>query len=163
MPADPFHVKLTQDPTGTPIEIGLMIVKPKDGQLQYVITEAEQGGEKDWVQRDFRGGLVGDTELQSGTNQYASGNNFIAEPRTGYLYSGPNFEEASTVGSADLSIFGGCSHDGVSLVQTSLVHNYDLCVSDTEGDAFTQSLDGSSSVPVRSVASWGSYVLAAFD
>src|SRR4030042_4376154 len=116
MAADPYDVKLTQDPSGTPVEIGLMLVKPKDGQKQYVITEAEQGGEKDWVQRDFRGGMVGDTELQSGTNQYASGNNFIAEPRTGYLYSGPNFEEASTVGSADLSIYGGCAPGATRLV-----------------------------------------------
>jgi len=163
MASDPYHVKLTQDPAGTPIEIGLMIVKPKDGQLQYAITEAEQGGEKDWTQRDFRGGMVGDTELQSGTNQYASGNNFIAEPRTGYLYSGPDFEEASTVGAADLSIYGGCSHDGASLVQTYLVNNYDLYVSDVDGNAFTKALDGSSAAQVRSVASWGGYVLAAFD
>ena len=163
MAADPYHVKLTQDPAGTPIEIGLMIVKPKDGQLQYAITEAEQGGEKDWTQRDFRGGLVGDMELQTGTNQYASSNNFIAEPRTGYLYSGPDFEEATTVGSATIATFGGCSHDGASLVQTYLINDSDLYVADVDGNAFTKALDGTSTVPVRSVASWGGYVLAAFD
>jgi len=162
MAADPYDVKLTQDPTGTPIEIGLMLVKPKGEGKQYAITEAEQGGEKDWTQRDFRGGMVGDMELQTGTNQYASGNNFIAEPRTGYLYSGPDFEEASTVGSADLAIWGGCSHDAVSLVQTYLVNNYDLYVSDIDGNAFAKSLDGSSTLAVRSCASWGGYVLAAF-
>jgi hypothetical protein len=163
MPANPYDVKLTQDPAGTPVEIGIMLSKPKGEQKQYAITEIDSGEEKDWIQTDFRGGMVGDTELQSGTNQYSTGKNFIAEPRTGHLFSGPNFEEASTVGAAALTTFGGCSHDGVSLVQTYLVNNYDLYVSDIDGDAFTQSLDGSSSVPVRSVASYAGNVLAAFD
>lgn len=149
-----------------------MLAKPKGEGKQYAISEVGytdearyygRDAEVTWIQTDFRGGMVGDRPLQSGTNQYASGNNFIAEPRTGYLYSGPDFEEASTVGAANLSIYGGFSHDGASLVQTYLVNNYDLYVSDVDGNAFTKSLDGSSASQVRSGASWGGYVLAAFD
>ena len=164
MASSEYDVKLTQDPAGTPVVIGLMLVKPKGEQKQYAITETEDGGEKDWVQRDFRGGMVGDTELQSGTNQYSSGENFIAEPRTGHLFSGPDFEEASTVGSADLSIFGGCSHDGVSLVQTYLINNKTLYVSDVDGNAFTScAVGGTTANPCRSVASYRGDVLASFD
>jgi hypothetical protein len=162
MASDPYHVKLTVDPTGTPTEIGLMLSQPKGQGLQYVITEPDSGAEVEWVQRDFRGGMVGDTVLQSETNQYSSGRNFIAEPRTGNLFSGPDFKTAITVGSADMAVVGGCMHDATSLVQCYLVNNGDLYVSNQTGTSFSQTL-APSSLNVHSVASWHGIVLAAVD
>jgi len=164
MAANPYDVKLTQDPSGTPVEIGLMLVKPKDEGKQYVITEVDSGEEVEWVQRDFRGGMVGDRVLQTNTNQYSSGRNFIAEPRSGHLFSGPNFQEATSVASADLAIVGGCAHDATSAVQIYLVNNGDVYVSDAGGlgTSFTQAL-APTSLNAHSVASWQGYVLAAVD
>src|SRR3990170_1438325 len=39
MPADPFDILLTVDPSGTPVSVPLMLVKPKDGGKQYTISE----------------------------------------------------------------------------------------------------------------------------
>jgi len=163
MASNPYHVKLTQDPTGTPIEIGIMLSKPKDKGLQYVISEVDSGEEVEWVQRDFRGGMVGDKVLQSGTNQYASGRNFIAEPRTGNLFSGPDFKEASTVGAASIDVVGGCIHDATSAVQAYLVNNGDLYVTEITGTTFSQTLAPATTANAHSVASWGGYVLASID
>lgn len=160
MAVGPYDLKLTIDPDGTPTEIGLMLVKPEDQPKQYIIGEVEVPGQHlDWVQDDFRGGMLGTKAQPSGTNQYGVAQNMIANPQTGHLFSGPDFEVATTVGSAALTVFGGIVHnlaDGTHVA--FLINNNDVWKSNTAGTSFASALNPGAVVPL-SVASWGDYVL----
>lgn len=159
MPADPFDIKLTIDPAGTPTEIGLMLVKPEKQPKQYLITEVDPPDQHlDWVQRDFRGGMVGDKPLRSETNQYASGENFLAEPQSGHLFSGPDFKEASTVGSANYATAGVVHRDPSAGHYGFIINNDDIWRSANTGVSFALSLNPGAVTPL-SLASWGDYLL----
>ncbi len=163
MTANPYDIKLTIDPDGTPTEIGLMLVKPEDGGKQYVITEVDPPEKHlEWTQTDFRGGMSGQKPQQTGTDQYWIGLNFLADPASGHLFSGPDFKEAETVGAAGLARFGGIVHnDGAGNFNAFLINNNDLYKSTTDGTTLASTKDPGAT-PL-SVASWGDFVLMAIE
>jgi len=164
MTANPYDIKLTLDPDGTPTEIGLMLVKEKDKPKEYLITEVDPPEKHlDWIQQDFRGGMSGQKPQKSGTDQYWVGINFLADPASGHLFSGPDYKEASTVGAADLTVFGGIVHkDGSGNHFGYLINNNDLFKSNAAGTTFASTKDPGAVIPL-SVASWGDYVLLAIQ
>lgn len=164
MSSSPYDIKITIDPDGTPTEIGLMLVHPPKEGKQYVITEVDPPEKHlDWIQTDFRGGMSGQKPQPSGTDQYWVGINFLADPASGHLFSGPDFEEASTVGTRNLTVFGGCVHkDDSGDHYGYMINNNDLYKSNTAGTTFASTKDPGAVIPL-SVASWGDYVLLAIQ
>ena len=155
MTANPWDIKLTDDTTA----IGVMLVKPEKEPKQYIISEPPTPNPHvDWEQKDFRGGMTGMKVRDSGTNEYWIAGNLMADPQTGHLVSAPNFQEASSVGAADLSVFGGTVHnlaDGTNICV--IINNNDIYMSNAAGTSFGVTYDPSAT-PV-SITSWGDYIL----